>query len=54
MSEKSVPSWLRWPPNCCETCSGWRQTGNYAGRCEQTNSTNSSDITDARFVALIL
>jgi hypothetical protein len=44
-----LPSWLRWPPNCCETCTGWQQFTHYEGRCEQPNSINSPNITDSRF-----
>jgi len=46
----NVPSWMRWPPNCCETCTGWSKLPNetYVGRCNQS-SINSGDITDARF-----
>lgn len=44
----ATPSWLRWPPNCCETCTGWRKTGDYVGKCEQGASINSGDVTDSR------
>jgi hypothetical protein len=43
------PSWLRWPPNCCETCTGWIKTDDWVGRCEQPASLNRAEITDARF-----
>jgi hypothetical protein len=47
----TVPSWLRWPPNCCETCTGWarNKSSEWTGRCNQSGSINSGDITDARF-----
>lgn len=44
-----VPSWQRWPPNCCETCIGWAKTGEWVGRCDHPFSVNRGDITDARF-----
>lgn len=45
-----VPSWLRWPPNCCETCAGpWVQEGEWNGRCGNAASLNYGDPTDARF-----
>lgn len=43
------PSWLRWPPNCCETCTGWRAKEQYTGTCEQGGSTHESTTTDSRF-----
>lgn len=48
MTERS-PSWLQWPPNCCETCVGWNRHGEYIGRCSQNLSVNCGDITDSRF-----
>jgi hypothetical protein len=45
-----VPSWLKWPPNCCETCTGpWQKTGDWEGRCGKSSSVNYGDRTDARF-----
>jgi len=45
-----VPSWQRWPPNCCETCTGWEksETEEWTGRCNQS-AIYSGDITDSRF-----
>lgn len=45
----SVPSWLRWPPNCCETCKSWRHTSGFVGQCENAASTHVGSETDARF-----
>lgn len=44
-----VPSWLRWPPNCCETCTGWSKELEWFGTCNQSGSVNCGDKTDARF-----
>lgn len=47
-----LPSWLRWPPNCCETCVGpWHRTerSQYEGTCGNANSLNYGERTDARF-----
>ncbi len=44
-----IPSWQRWPPNCCETCVGWKQNSQYTGECTQNLSVNCGDITDSRF-----
>lgn len=45
-----TPSWLRWPPNCCETCVGpWVRTEAWAGRCEKHDSLEVGIVTDARF-----
>ena len=43
------PSWLRWPPNCCETCVSWRVKETHVGNCENALSTNSGEETDSRF-----
>lgn len=43
-----IPSWMRWPPNCCETCTGWAKETDWTGRCNQS-SVNAGDVTDARF-----
>lgn len=45
----SLPSWLRWPPNCCETCVGWERHDTYTGRCQKHNSLDVSTITDTRY-----
>lgn len=45
-----IPSWLKWPPNCCETCTGpWEKLGDWNGRCGKASSVNYGDFTDARF-----
>lgn len=44
-----LPSWLRWPPNGCETCVSWQSGENFVGRCENQNSTHAGDETDSRF-----
>lgn len=44
-----LPSWLRWPPNCCEVCRSWQDLGNHIGRCEDGKSTHAGDETDSRF-----
>jgi hypothetical protein len=57
------PSWLRWPPNCCETCVAWQRVAPshehhpYLGRCNGTaktpaggiSSVDSGDLTDSRY-----
>jgi hypothetical protein len=46
----NVPSWLRWPPNCCETCTGpWFRHSEWTGTCNKASSLNYGDTTDARF-----
>lgn len=46
----SKPSWLRWPPNCCETCSGpWEKIDDYTGRCGNGASLEFGLVTDSRF-----
>lgn len=44
-----LPSWLRWPPNSCETCTFWQQETDYSGMCENQKSTHAGDHTDSRF-----
>lgn len=50
MPQLAIPSWMRWPPNCCETCVNWRQnTGDrWVGVCK-ANLLELEDETDARF-----
>lgn len=45
------PSWLRWPPNCCETCISWDRsaTDRWIGVCKNSISTNCAETTDARY-----
>lgn len=45
-----IPSWLRWPPNCCETCIGpWIRHSDWVGKCEKPDSLEYGTPTDARF-----
>jgi hypothetical protein len=45
-----VPSWQRWPPNCCETCIGpWVRRGDYMGVCMKSDSLEFGTATDTRF-----
>lgn len=51
MSERhNKPSWLRWPPNCCETCVNWQRAADdkWIGRC-QAGLVAAGEITDARY-----
>lgn len=43
------PSWLKWPPNCCETCIGWRKTAEWVGKCFKSDSLNHGETTDSRY-----
>ena len=50
MSEEKVPSWQRWPPNCCQTCVGpWEKESEWVGHCLKADSLNYGERTDARF-----
>ena len=53
MSEEEViiPSWQKWPPNCCETCASWQIDTHDAfnGLCENQASTHAGTKTDSRF-----
>ncbi len=51
VSPSNLPSWQRWPPNCCETCIGWEANVEikYEGRCGKSDSLNCNDKTDSRF-----
>lgn len=46
-----VPSWLRWPPNCCETCVGWEASAHqqYVGLCNKGESLDCGTTTDTRY-----
>lgn len=46
-----LPSWSRWPPNCCETCEHWDadKLEQFSGRCRNPQSTNDGSKTDSRF-----
>lgn len=46
-----VPSWLRWPPNCCETCTGWERDKDdrWIGTCKSGTGLEAGFRTDARF-----
>jgi len=45
------PSWLRWPPNCCEACTGWApdKTNKFIGVCNSATSLESGTTTDSRY-----
>jgi len=49
--EVRIPSWLRWPPNCCETCTGWKADSKdrWIGTCNSDESLEMTSRTDARF-----
>lgn len=46
-----LPSWQRWPPNCCESCTGWEKLENeqWVGRCASSVSLDCGDKTDSRY-----
>ncbi len=54
MPVDTKPSWLRWPPNCCEACVGWQRVPEshdhhpYLGRCNSDKSTKCGDTVDSR------
>ena len=48
-SQSVIPSWLRWPPNSCETCVGWEQKDTYTGICQKDNALDVATITDSRY-----
>lgn len=45
------PSWLRWPPNCCESCIGFQpsETEKWVGKCNKSDSLECGTTTDYRF-----
>ena len=45
-----TPSWTRWPPNCCETCTGWErsQENEHIGTCNGS-ALYTGTVTDSRF-----
>jgi hypothetical protein len=47
----SIPSWLKWPPNCCQTCVSWEQDkyDQWIGKCANSVSLDSGERTDARY-----
>lgn len=64
MTTVAVPSWKRWPPNCCESCVGWEKTDRYidyksgervehysdvVGICHRDNSIDFGTMTDSRY-----
>jgi len=64
MAEQTTPvkpSWMRWPPNCCETCTGWQRTARYIygdgyvveseyiGICNNAFSMDNGMVTDSRY-----
>jgi hypothetical protein len=48
---KDRPSWLRWPPNCCEACQGWAPDRElpYVGICADGASLDCGTPTDSRY-----
>lgn len=46
-----IPSWLRWPPNCCESCVGWQrhEAEKWVGVCNSSDSIEPGMTTDSRF-----
>lgn len=44
-----IPSWMKWPPNCCETCTGWIRSEQWVGKCNDSDSLLVGETTDARF-----
>lgn len=46
-----VPSWLRWPPNCCETCTGWQRhdDAQWTGTCNSSETLEPGITTDTRY-----
>jgi hypothetical protein len=48
-----VPSWKRWPPNCCESCVGWARSldgySPFTGTCVKDNSIDFGTTTDSRY-----
>lgn len=50
MADTQKPSWLRWPPNCCETCTGpWFKKEEWIGVCQKATALEYGFVTDARF-----
>lgn len=47
--EPVIPSWLRWPPNSCETCVGWERLSDHTGTCQKHNALDVATITDSRY-----
>ena len=54
------PSWLLWPPNCCETCQSWQRKSkvttiegdvmsDFIGVCNSPISLDSGTVTDSRY-----
>lgn len=39
---------MKWPPNSCEACTGWKQEGDWNGVCNQVESIHYASQTDAR------
>ena len=44
------PSWMRWPPNCCEACTGWVPIKDYkyVGTCTNARSIHCGFVMDSR------
>ena len=48
---KPTPSWLRWPPNCCETCTSWQPSVHdiHIGTCNSPVGLDAGTTTDSRY-----
>ena len=46
-----LPSWRRWPPNCCEACIGWAKATEveHIGVCNMSDSLDVGTTTDSRY-----
>jgi hypothetical protein len=51
MTSFVIPSWMQWPPNCCETCAGWNMSSDnrWIGVCNDSASLDQGSATDARY-----
>jgi hypothetical protein len=47
----TLPSWMRRPGNCCETCISWNKDKyvQYCGTCCNPVSMDSGEVTDSRY-----
>lgn len=54
------PSWMRWPPNCCEACVDWQKkekvttiagdiVSEHIGVCNSPISMDGGYVTDSRY-----
>ncbi|WP_315751349.1 hypothetical protein [Bradyrhizobium sp. SZCCHNS3055] len=47
-SSEFKPSWMKWPPNSCEVCTGWEKQDDWVGVCKRAESIHCGERTDAR------